>query len=98
MLINSIDKSADGGDIVMEIVENDLKVMKMIEAYTDVSWPKISMESDLTYDLGLSSFDLMCIVSTIEDEYKLTIGTKIMNSLETVRSICNLLENKGIEI
>jgi len=51
----------------------------------------IKMESDLICDLGLTSFDLVCLVSSFEEEFNIKRDNMALKSLKTVNDVCKII-------
>jgi acyl carrier protein len=66
------------------------KVKDIIQKYTDVR--DITPESVLTKDLGLSSFDLISIISDFEEQFEIEVDDRDIMRFVTVRDIMNYLE------
>lgn len=47
------------------------KLVRIISSYTDMDANQINSNSMLKEDLGLSSFDLVCISAEVEEKYKI---------------------------
>ncbi|MBO6055226.1 MAG: acyl carrier protein [Oscillospiraceae bacterium] len=66
------------------------KVKDIIQKYTDVQ--DITPESVLTADLGLSSFDLISIISDFEEQFDIEVDDRDIMRFVSVRDIMNYLE------
>ena len=67
------------------------KVKKILENYTE---SEIKEDSSLVGDLGLSSLDIVAIVSDFEDEFNIKIEDKDIYNFLTVDDILKYLEEK----
>ena len=67
------------------------KVKKILENYTE---SEIKEESSLAVDLGLSSLDIVSIVSDFEDEFNIKIEDKDIFNFLNVDDILKYLEEK----
>ncbi|MDF2521174.1 MAG: Phosphopantetheine attachment site [Clostridia bacterium] len=58
--------------------------------------PTIEVTGDtaIKTDLGLDSFEIIRLISILEDEYKININDRDVVSLTTVDDICNYIANK----
>lgn len=74
------------------------RIKEVIEMYTEAQIDHMTMESDLSKDLGLTSFDLMCLVSAIEEEYGITISNDMMGDLKKVGHVYEMLQAYNIEV
>lgn len=63
----------------------------IIEEYTDEPLPEISMETALTADFGLNSFELFEIICKIEEKYNVTIPDRVLMSFSSVGDVVNYL-------
>ncbi len=63
----------------------------IFEEYTDEELPEITMETALTADFGLNSFELFEIITQIEDKYGVTIPDRVLMSFATVGDVVNFL-------
>lgn len=63
----------------------------IFEEYTDEELPEITMETALTADFGLNSFELFEIISQIEEKYNVTIPDRVLMSFATVGDVVNFL-------
>lgn len=59
----------------------------IIEEYTEEELPEITMETALTADFGLNSFELFEIITKIEDQYNVTIPDRVLMSFATVGDV-----------
>lgn len=66
---------------------------KVIEILAKCTEEKITPESSLVDDLGLSSFDIVSIVSEFEDEFDIEIADRDIRKLITVQDIIDYIEN-----
>ncbi|MEN2777086.1 acyl carrier protein [Acetivibrio clariflavus] len=67
------------------------KIREIISQFTDVDLEDIKMESDLRCDLGLTSFDLACMISSFEEEFGISRDTKILKKVKTVGDACKVI-------
>ena len=66
------------------------KVKYILSQYTEVI--EITEESSLTADLGLSSFDLVSIVTDFEDEFDIKISDRDIAGFVCVNDILDYLK------
>ncbi len=69
--------------------EKIAKIKKVIAQFTDVEFQDIKLESELTCDLGLTSFDLVSLLSSLEDEFDITGDDMNVKNIKTVEDVCN---------
>ncbi len=55
---------------------------------------KITMESDLSADLGADSLDAVELIMAIEDEFDITIDDEVAQSFKTVGQIAEFIKSK----
>lgn len=70
--------------------ENLNKVREMLSNYTDISSDDINLDSQLIFDLGLTSFDFMCLAASLESEIGRELDSISLKNLKTVRDLCEL--------
>lgn len=63
----------------------------IIEEYTDEPLPEITMETALTADFGLNSFELFEIICKIEEKYNVTIPDRVLMSFASVGDVVSYL-------
>lgn len=63
----------------------------IIEEYTDEPLPEITMETALTADFGLNSFELFEIITKIEEKYNVTIPDRVLMSFASVGDVVSYL-------
>jgi acyl carrier protein len=55
---------------------------------------KVSEDSVLTDDLGLTSLDLISIVGDVEDSFGISVEDEAMDSIETVGDVLDYIEGR----
>ena len=70
------------------------KVVEILEEYVE-SGAEITMDSALVDDLGISSLDVINIISAFEDEFEIEIPDRVIPTLRTVRDIVEYLEENA---
>ena len=70
------------------------KVVEILEEYVE-SGCEITMDSALVDDLGISSLDVINIISSFEDEFEIEIPDRVIPTLRTVRDIVDYLEENA---
>ncbi len=70
------------------------KVVEILEEYVE-SGSEITMDSALVDDLGISSLDVINIISAFEDEFEIEIPDRVIPTLRTVRDIVDYLEENA---
>lgn len=64
----------------------------IIEEYTAEPLPEVTMETALTAEFGLNSFELFEIICKIEEQYNVTIPDRVLMSFSTVGDVVNYLK------
>ncbi|MBR4934944.1 MAG: acyl carrier protein [Anaerotignum sp.] len=66
------------------------KIIEILSQYTE---EEITEESILVNDLGLTSFDLVSLVTEFEDEFDVEIADREIRKLVSVADIMEYIEN-----
>lgn len=66
------------------------KIAEILSKYTK---EEITAESTLINDLGLSSFDIVSVVTAFEDEFDIEISDRDIRKLVSVSDIIDYIEN-----
>lgn len=66
------------------------RITEILSKYTK---EEITAESTLVNDLGLSSFDIVSIVTAFEDEFDIEISDRDIRKLVSVADIMEYIEN-----
>lgn len=69
-------------------------IQTILSKYTTINKEDITENTVLTADLGLSSFDVVSIVSDFEDEFDIEIPDKDIRKFVTIGDIIMYLQNK----
>ena len=72
------------------------RVKDVLANYTTVSKRKMTLETRLIGDLGMTSFDLVNAVVAFEDEFDIEISDDQIKDIQTIGDIINELEKQGI--
>lgn len=70
------------------------KIKTILSDYSGISADKISEETNLVSDLGLSSLDVVNIIVAFEDEFNIEIPDSDIRSLKKVGDIRLYIEKK----
>ncbi len=75
---------------------NDIvEILKdIICEYVEIEPEEITAESNMRFDLGASSFDLMNIAVAIEEKFKVKMSNATLPKIKTVGDIAALLADK----
>ncbi len=75
-----------------------LKLKKILVNYTDLDIEEITIDSKLMLDLGLTSFDFVCLSASIEEDLGIQMEIDQMTDVETVKDIYQYLEKMEMSI
>lgn len=76
---------------MQEIIEI---LREIICEYVEIEPEEITAESNIRFDLGASSFDLMNIAVAIEERFKVKMSNATLPKIKTVGDIAELLADK----
>ena len=76
---------------MQEIIEI---LKEIICEYVEIEPEEITAESNIRFDLGASSFDLMNIAVAIEERFKVKMSNAALPKIKTVGDIAELLADK----
>ena len=68
------------------------KMKEIICNYVDIAPEEITEASNLTDDLGLSSYDIMCVLGDLENEFGVTVNETEIVDIRTVGEAITYLE------
>ena len=74
------------------------RVKRILSEYTTVPKRKMTPESRLVGDLGMTSFDLVNAVVAFEDEFDITIPTRDVWQLHQVKDAIDYMKERGIHV
>ncbi|MGN1339424.1 MAG: acyl carrier protein [Oscillospiraceae bacterium] len=69
------------------------KMKEIICNYVDIAPEDITEASSLTDDLGLSSYDIMCVLGDLEDEFGVTVNETEIVDIRTVGEAVKYIES-----
>ena len=69
------------------------QVQSFISEYKNINANTITMNSSLTLDLGLTSYDIIEVCAYLEDMLQIEISDEALSSLNTVGDLVNYLES-----
>lgn len=69
------------------------RVIRILEAFTEVEIEKMNKDSKLVADLGLNSFDVVNIVVEFEDEFGIEIPDEDIKEFQTIQNVLDYLQN-----
>lgn len=70
------------------------KIQKLLGAQFDVSEDKITMQTDIAKDLGADSLDVIDILMSVEDEFKIEVPDEDAENVKTVEQMVEYIKNK----
>lgn len=73
------------------------KTITILSKYTKADSSSITEDTVLTYDLGLSSYDVVSLITDFEDEFDIEIPDKDIRLFQTVKDIVNYIEASNEE-
>lgn len=76
---------------MQEIIEI---LKEIICEYVEIEPEEITAESNMRFDLGASSFDLMNIATAIEEKFKVKMSNATLPKIKTVGDIATILADK----
>ena len=71
------------------------KLKDMIVDQLSVDADSVTMEANITEDLGADSLDVMDLISSIEDEFDMSIPDEAVENIKTVGDIANYIEKNS---
>lgn len=76
-------------------MQDIIEILKeIICEYVEIEPEEITAESNIRFDLGASSFDLMNIAVAIEERFKVKMSNASLPKIKTVGDIAALLADK----
>ena len=70
------------------------KTQKLLSAQFDVSEDKITMQTDIAKDLGADSLDVIDILMSVEDEFKIAVPDEDAENVKTVEQMVEYVKDK----
>ena len=68
------------------------KIIEVMAEFSDVPLESINEESRLVGDLGLTSLDVVGIISRLEDEFDINVDENQIEDFQTVRDVVNYVK------
>ena len=68
------------------------KLKDIIAEQLSVEADEVSLESNIQDDLGADSLDVVDLITTIEDEFDISIPDEAVEEIKTVGDIANYIE------
>ena len=73
------------------------EIKKIIVDELNVNPDKITMEANLSEDLGADSLDAVEVIMSLEDKYGITIDDETAKSFKTVADLVNYIDSHRAE-
>lgn len=68
------------------------RVINLFSAMTEVAADEITADSELIDDLGISSMDVLFLISSLEEEFKVKVMEKDIRKMVTVGDVAQTIE------
>ncbi len=68
------------------------KIRNILSTQLDIDENKITLDSNLTDDLGASSLDLVDLAMSIEDEFNIEVPDELIETVKTVDDVVKFIE------
>lgn len=75
----------------MQSKEIQSKVIEIFSNMTEIE--EVTLESELIEDLEISSMDVLFLISSIEEEFKIEIPEKEIRKMVTLEDVVKIVEN-----
>ena len=73
------------------------QIQEILAEMADMEKEEIQPDSKMIYDIGLSSVELLSLLSTIEEEFSLRIPEKAIRSFVTVQDVADYVASEAKE-
>ena len=71
------------------------KLKDIIAEQLSVDADEVTMDSNIQDDLGADSLDIVDLITTIEDEFDISIPDDVVEEIKTVGDIVNYIEKNS---
>lgn len=68
------------------------KIAEILSSQLEIEKEQITLDSNLTDDLGASSLDLVDLAMSIEDEFGIEVPDELIETVKTVGDVVNFIE------
>ena len=68
------------------------KIVEILSSQLEIEKEQITLDSNLTDDLGASSLDLVDLAMSIEDEFGIEVPDELIETVKTVNDVVNFIE------
>ncbi len=72
------------------------KIRQILCDQLDLEEESVTMNSNITEDLGADSLDIVDLIMSIEEEFDLEFKDDQIDKIKTVGDIVNFIEDKGV--
>ena len=72
------------------------KIFEIIINIMNIKSDRINRETDLFLDLEMNSFDIVNLITEIEDQFNLEIFEKDIKGVKNIDDIIKVLKQKGV--
>jgi acyl carrier protein len=69
------------------------KTVEILLKFTDIKKDEIKHNSKLGIDLGLTSFDMLILMTSLEENFNITVNDSVISKIETVDDIVKIVDN-----
>ena len=70
------------------------KIRHILSEQLDIAEDDITMESNISEDLGADSMDVVDLIMSIEDEFEIEVPDESVENIKTVGDVVNFIENE----
>ena len=70
------------------------KVQSIVANYSSLNESQVTLESDISKDLGLDSYDIISIQFDTEKEFNISLYDDELFDVDTINDLVNLIEKK----
>ncbi len=70
------------------------EIKLIIEEIADIQVENINSESAIIDDLGLASYEIMAVISDVENKYNIKISEEEMLGITTINDLVKMIESK----
>ena len=74
-------------------MNRDVILNKVIELFSTMTEAEVNEDSEIMEDLDLSSMDVLFLISSLEDEFRIKMPGKEIRKVETVGDIADVVCN-----
>jgi len=74
-------------------MNRDVILNKVIELFSTMTEAEVNEDSEIMEDLDLSSMDVLFLISSLEDEFRIKMPEKEIRKVETVGDIADVVCN-----